>query len=115
MLQKENQKKVHQSKQRLSVAPNFIHSIDASILHLALSEFDGSVVGVHDCFGTHVTDLSDLAEKIKLAMLNIFKVDQLLNYKESISQLDTSISLPNSFNRGGFDTGQLLSANYLFV
>jgi hypothetical protein len=48
-------------------------------------------------------------------MLNIFKVDQLLNYKESISQLDTSISLPNSFNRGGFDTGQLLSANYLFV
>jgi DNA-directed RNA polymerase len=115
MLQKENQKKVHLSKQRLSVAPNFIHSIDASILHLALCEFEGSVVGVHDCFGTHVTDLSDLAEKIKLAMLNIFKVDQLLNYKESISQLDTSISLPNSFNRGGFDTGQLLSANYLFV
>ena len=115
MIQKENHKKVHQPRQRLSVAPNFIHSIDASILHFALADFDGDVVGVHDCFGTHITELSNLAEKIKLAMLNIFKVDQLLEYKRCISQIDPSISEATTFNRGSFDTGQILSANYLFI
>lgn len=115
LLQKENLKKVDDSKQKLSVSPNFIHSLDASILHIALSEFDKNVVAIHDCFGTHANFISKLSEIVKHSMINIFKEDMLENFRQCVSRIDEDISLPNTFSRGDFDAGQLRDAQYIFL
>lgn len=115
LLQKENLKKVDDSKQKLAVSPNFIHSLDASILHLALCDFQHtSVVAIHDCFGTHANFIDELVKKVKASMVNIFKEDQLLEFKNCISRIEDGISLPNNFKRGGFDAGQIWDAQYIF-
>ena len=115
LLQKENLKKIDDLRQKLSVSPNFIHSIDASILHFALSKFDKNVVAIHDCFGTHANFVGELSEIVKESMINIFKINVLEEFKECVSNIDDSISLPSSFVRGDFDTGQLKEAQYIFV
>ncbi len=115
LLQKENLKKVDDTKQKLAVSPNFIHSLDASILHLALCGFEHtSVVAIHDCFGTHANFVSELTRKIKASMVSIFKDDQLVEFKNCISRIKPDISLPNNFARGDFDAGQVWEANYIF-
>lgn len=115
LLQKELKDKVDRSKQITAVAPNYIHSLDASVLHLGLCNFNASVVAIHDCFGTHANFVSELVEKMKASMVNIFKEDQLLNFRNQLSQYNPGISLPNNFQKGSFDAGQIMGANHIFV
>ena len=115
LLQKENLKKIDDTKQKLSVSPNFIHSLDASILHLALSDFRENVVAIHDCFGTNANFISELSEIVKRTMINIFKEDMLEHFKQCICRIDDGISVPNTFQRGSFDAGRMGDAQYIFV
>jgi hypothetical protein len=47
--------------------PNFVHSIDASVIHkcLAATPDDQSLVAVHDAVGTHLRDLDDARERFR--------------------------------------------------
>ena len=115
LLQRTDNNKVHKTKQSKAIAPNFIHSLDASVLHLAFANFHNDVVAIHDCFGTHLSYVNDLSLQLKLSMIEIFKGNPLEDFKQCIKRIDSNISLPNSFETGSFDAGQLLYANYIFV
>lgn len=115
LLQKELKDKIDKVKQKKAVAPNYIHSLDASILHLGLKDFKHSIVAIHDCYGTHANFVPELIQKIKHSMINIFKEDQLLKFKHNISRVCPDISLPNNFQMGNFDAGQIAQANHIFV
>ena len=41
------------------MAPNLVHSVDASVMHAVLADMheDESVVSVHDAVGTHLRDV----------------------------------------------------------
>ena len=58
---------VDQNDLRKSMPPNFVHSIDASVIHkcLAATPDDQSLVAVHDAVGTHLRDLDDARERFR--------------------------------------------------
>ena len=64
------------AKIKRAFMPNFIHSLDAAIMHIALSRLDPSmaVASVHDCFATHLTDLSTLKQTLLETNADVFSL-----------------------------------------
>lgn len=64
------------TKMRRAFVPNFIHSLDASVMHIAIQRFKGSsIASVHDSFATHVTDMDELLQTLKDANADLFGAD----------------------------------------
>lgn len=113
-LEQQDLSKVDARRQSVSVAPNFIHSLDASIVHLAFGSFDKPCLAIHDCYGALADDLPELTKDLRSAMVKVFSRDNLEEFKTSISKLNSSSSPATSFERGAFDVGQILKATYIF-
>jgi len=98
-----------------SVAPNYIHSLDASHLVKTVNTcFSGatgitSISCVHDSFGTHASDVSDLHAVLRSTFVNMYKQDLLLNFCKDLS-LPTE-DLPK---RGSFDINKVPDSYYFF-
>ena len=54
--------------------PNFVHSIDASVMHLVLASTprNQAVVGVHDALGTHIRHAGDVRERFRNTLHRIY-------------------------------------------
>lgn len=78
-------------------APNFVHSLDASVVHIAVSEMYSygmeQMFCVHDCFGCHPNDVPKMRECVLSSVVKIFSKDILKNLKDTI---EASISNPNT-------------------
>lgn len=106
----------------LSFPANFIHSLDASILHMVLmqlnSSFIKSVMAVHDCFGTHANYVEDLRRLIRQAYFKIFKNPLII-----LGKLQTGAATPGehplffeqlpTYTQGTFDLNKVLDADYI--
>jgi DNA-directed RNA polymerase len=104
-------------KQKNSICPNVVHSIDASILVLALNYLvDAGVKNfttVHDSFSTTASSVSILAGSLRQAMVDIFSSDVLYDLK---TQLETKyrVELPPPPPMGTFDIKEVLTSPYTF-
>jgi DNA-directed RNA polymerase len=74
--------------------PNFIHSLDATNVHLLLYDIINSdqipVYTVHDCFASTANNMSILEYKVKLAFIDIYFNDEgflLKSHNRIISQI----------------------------
>ncbi|QDP52142.1 MAG: putative RNA polymerase [Prokaryotic dsDNA virus sp.] len=75
--------KLDRTKIARSFAPNFVHSLDASIMHMALSSTAlTDVYSIHDCFGTHAPNLPELIKNVKQAYLKIFRNDSNIFFEK---------------------------------
>lgn len=110
----EDPKKVDHEKQSASVAPNFIHSLDASIVHLSFSKFDKYGVAIHDCYGAHANHMDELTGIVRRAFVDVFSKNNLQMFSASISKSNNSISESSDFALGFFDPCQITSAPYTF-
>lgn len=54
---------------RQGASPNFVHSIDAAILHHALAGFQGPVAAVHDAFATTAPLMPSLLDRLRRAVV----------------------------------------------
>ena len=61
----------HQS----STAPNFIHSLDASILHCSFQQFDGPFTVIHDSVLARAGDMGTLNSLVRETYTGIFTSD----------------------------------------
>ena len=72
-------------KLKKAMAPNFVHSIDASVIHLLLEGVteNVSVVAVHDAVGTFLRDIDYVREEFRMSFYRAYKNEnhpiQLLN------------------------------------
>jgi len=60
-----------------AVAPNYVHSMDAAVAHIVLSDIGDKsfdLVTVHDAFGTHVRDVKTVAQKFRLALVQVYQI-----------------------------------------
>lgn len=107
--------KPNKAKATTSIAPNFIHSLDASHLALTLTYFEGDMLCVHDSFATHAGDVDNLSHMTRLAFYDLYKDnDPLQELKEQLeSQHD--IVLPEPPSKGNFDLKEVLNATYFFA
>jgi len=62
-----------------ATAPNLIHSLDASLLHLSVPCFDAPIALIHDSVLCRATDMSTLSTIVRETYMHLFAVHDYLN------------------------------------
>lgn len=104
-----------------SFAPNFVHSLDASIMHLTLSSTAiKDVYAIHDCFGCHVPYLEEMLKDIKRSYLKTFRGSHEDFFKKIFSQKTQQkqcySDFMESFSKiiGKFSVDEIWHSKYLY-
>jgi len=82
---------IDKRKTAQSICPNFIHSLDASVLQLAVVKAKEAGVDnfsmIHDSFGCTVPENKIMADAIRDSFCEIYKEDVLLNFANQMKQM----------------------------
>lgn len=105
------------NKQRLGVAPNFVHSCDAA--HLRATVRAATKAGItdlaliHDDYGTHACDTDKLHELIRAAFVAMYSLQDPL---AAFQRANTSpgIILPPMPAKGSLDLAGVMQSEYFF-
>lgn len=77
--------KVDKQHHKNATAPNLIHSLDASLLHLSALRFDAPIALIHDCVLCRATDMSDLSTIVRETYMHLFaEHDYLQDFADQI-------------------------------
>ena len=77
--------KVDRSRHKAATAPNLIHSLDASLLHLSVQRFDSPIALIHDSVLCRATDMSTLSSIVRETYMELFaKQDYLTDFAAQI-------------------------------
>ena len=78
---------IDKAKMGRAFIPNFIHSLDAAVMHIAVARLkDVECVGaVHDCFATHAADVPQLLEVLRDANADVFGCDPVVFWEKIFS------------------------------
>ena len=124
----EDTPKLDAKKMASSIAPNWVHSLDGSILrgaiNLALDQEEDFGRGpvyfntIHDSFGTHCADLPDFLEHcIKPSFVKIFdEGDPLADFENEVAKIinQDGVVLPPPPERGNFDVREVRQNDFFF-
>jgi len=101
---------IDKRKTAQSVCPNFIHSLDASVLQLAVVKAKEAGVDnfsmIHDSFGCTAPDNRIMANAIRDAFCEIYKEDVLLNFANEMKEMLSEKNLkkfPEVPSKGNLD------------
>lgn len=109
---------VNSRKQANSIAPNFIHSMDASHLQLTVCTAKDQGINhfamIHDSYGTTVADAGLLFKTVRECFVKMYtEHDVLKEFAEEVAHL-TKKELPELPSKGSFDIKEVLSSFYAF-
>jgi DNA-directed RNA polymerase len=77
--------KVDRSHHKNATAPNLIHSLDASLLHLSALRFDAPIALIHDSVLCRATDMSVLSAIVRETYMHLFaEHDYLTTFAQMI-------------------------------
>jgi DNA-directed RNA polymerase len=77
--------KVDKAHHKNATAPNLIHSLDASLLHLSVLRFDAPIALIHDSVLCRATDMSALSTIVRETYMHLFaEHDYLLDFASQI-------------------------------
>jgi DNA-directed RNA polymerase len=77
--------KIDKSRHKAATAPNLIHSLDASLLHLSVKRFEAPIALIHDSVLTRATDMSLLATIVRETYMHLFaERDYLTDFARQI-------------------------------
>ena len=80
-----NSNKVDRNKHKNTTAPNLIHSLDASLLHLSVLRFDAPIALIHDSVLCRATDMTTLSSIVRETYMHLFaEHDYLLDFASQI-------------------------------
>lgn len=115
--------KLKNSKQRSTIAPNFVHSFDAS--HLMMTVLKAKAEGIdnflliHDSFGCLPSDMEEFSEIVKESMVELYKTHdpfmQIYNYACSVLSEKGKQKLTPPPDKGNLDLNDILKSNYAFA
>jgi DNA-directed RNA polymerase len=66
-------------RHRAATAPNLIHSLDASLLHLSIDKFNKPIALIHDSVLTRAVDMDELSSIIRETYMHLFAEHDYLN------------------------------------
>ena len=70
---------------RNATSPNLIHSLDASLLHLSVLEFDAPIALIHDSVLCRATDMGTLSRIVRETYMHLFaEHDYLTDFARQI-------------------------------
>ena len=74
----EDSDKVDLTHHKNATAPNLIHSLDASLLHLSALRFDAPISLIHDSVLCRATDMSELSSIVRQTYMHLFAENSYL-------------------------------------
>lgn len=109
-------------KQALGIAPNFVHSCDAShmmltTLYLKANGID-HIAMVHDSYAVHACDVPTLNTALRKAFIDMYKEPVLERFKEDVAAqlpVDVAHKLPPLPETGDLDLEQVMQSDYFFA
>ena len=112
-------KEVDKRKSTQSFAANFVHSLDAANVHLALTKSKASGLNqfctIHDCFGSPAAHIEEFISYVKESFVDMYSKNLLDDlYQQAVKQLEDSSKLPIPPDIGDFDVCEVLLAPYVF-
>jgi len=104
----------HKNRHKNGIAPNFVHSMDAAHLTLAVLEADrlgiDSLAMIHDDYGTHAADAAKLARVIRECFVRMYEQhDPLSDFHARYH------GLPRAPLPGALEIRAVLSSRYFFA
>ena len=76
------------NRHRAATAPNLIHSLDASLLHIAFTTFNTPFTVIHDSVLCRATDMSNLSTKVRETYMHLFaEHDYLRDWAKQIGAI----------------------------
>jgi DNA-directed RNA polymerase len=92
-----------------AIAPNLVHSLDASLLHIALSKCNFPCSGVHDCVLARSSDMDQLSSLLRSEFVSMYQGLPLLDFVRQ-----QGVELPGDLIVGDLDLEEVLHSKYLF-
>ena len=80
----EDSNEVDKLRHKAATAPNLIHSLDASLLHLSATRFAAPIALIHDSVLCRATDMSILSSLVRETYMDIAKQDYLTDFASQI-------------------------------
>ena len=112
---------IDKRRQSGSIAPQFIHSMDASHLVLTVNKcLDKDIhdfAMIHDSYGTHAANVDTMAEMIRQAFLEMYTEPVLERFRQEVaSRLPEALAdkVPPVPKMGDFDIEMVLGSGYFF-
>ena len=109
---------INSRRQIQAIAPNFVHSLDAAVMHRVVNKCPFPLVTIHDCYGTHAGNIDELLRQTKEAFVEVFTPCQLTQFQEQLGGLLPSGKLlktnTESVDFGDFEIAKIRNASYLF-
>ena len=68
----EDKNEVDLNRHKAATAPNLIHSLDASLLHLSIERFSHPIALIHDSVLTRAVDMDELSTIIRETYMHLF-------------------------------------------
>lgn len=101
------------SRHSQGLSPNFIHSMDASHLHMTTARMAREIPGVslamiHDSFGTHAADTEKLYHVLREEFVRMY------TEHDPIQDFAKKYLLPNPPQKGNLDLNLVLQSRYVF-
>jgi len=110
--------KLCRRSQRNGISPNFVHSLDATLLTKSVIEahkegvYDFAMI--HDSFGTHSNNCEKFARILRAQTFSIFSVDLLRDLRAQLLASDETLDIPEPPEYGDFDPSEVLASTYFF-
>lgn len=93
------------------IVPNFVHSMDSAHLCMTLNAFSGSVVPIHDSFGTHPSDVSEMHVALRKTFVELYSQFDM----ESFMRLNNVDLEENPLpEQGDLDLNLVLDSRFMF-
>lgn len=108
--------KVNVAKVSNSVAPNFVHALDATHMVWTINSMpeDTQFCMVHDSYATHACDTETMNKTIREQFYKLYtSYDVFEDFKESL-EASTGLELPNPPAKGNLDLSRVLNSTYFF-
>jgi len=100
---------VDRNRHKAATAPNLIHSLDASLLHLSAVRFDEPIALIHDSVLCRATDMSILSNIVRETYMHLFAENNYL--ADFASQIGAEIEPPII---GDLEPESVIDSTYFF-
>ena len=92
-----------------AIAPNLVHSLDASLLHLMFAYWTKPFTVIHDCILGRSSDMDEMMQQIRLHHAEIYKGKPLEDWADQLG-----VTIPDGLIKDTLDLDDVLDSPYFF-
>lgn len=111
--------KAKKSRHIAGIAPNVVHSLDASVLHEAVARCSTNGINnfgvVHDSYGSTCVEIDSILNELKEVYISLFESNFLESFRQNIrDQVGCGVKLPKLPELGDLDLNDIRESVYMF-